>query len=280
VVKNENEKMNAKCRQSGVTLTEMTAVVAVIALLVTFGLPAIRTLHSSFESGASVRAMISAGLASARAIAAREQHYAGIRFQKAYNPDDPEQLKASQYMIFIVHDFGRTGLENGFRAVEGLKPIKLPETIGVMDSTLIREKVRESILLGEEWEPAGLQELNDLTTFSIVFSPSGKMVIHDVRARNRDGAPMWPDFLDNSQDDVFNTQSRVTDPVNPVGMFIQDDYEVVLGLKEELARNSFVIYDRKEFKQAYEKGQGYSNCLVRLVPIYINTYTGTIISVD
>ena len=275
----KRKKMNAKCRQSGVTLTEMTVVAAVIALLVTFGLPAIRTFHSTFESGASVRAMISAGLASARAVAAREQHYAGIRFQKAYNPDDPEQLEASQYMVFIVHDpdpapYG-TDYANGFRAVEGLKPIKLPETIGVMDSTLIREKVRESILLGEEWEPAGLQELNDLTTFSIVFSPSGKMVIHYVRVWNRDGKT-----TNASSDDIFNTESNVTNTENPVGMFIQDYYEVVLGLKEELARNSFVIYDRKEFKQAYEKGQGYSNYLVRLVPIYINAYTGTMILVD
>lgn len=270
MVKNENEKMNAKSRQSGVTLTEMTVVVAVIALLVTFGLPAIRTFHSSFESGASVRAMISAGLASARAIAAREQHYAGIRFQKAYNPGDPEQLNATQYMVFIVHDIGRTGLANGFRAVEGLKPIKLPETIGVMDSTLIGENIN----LNPDWEPDGLPELNNLTTFSIIFSPSGKMVIHDVRIRNKDGQT-----TDASNDDIFNTESNVTNTENPVGMFIQDDYGD-LGLGQELARNSFIIYDRKEFKHAYEKGQPYSDYLVRLVPIYINTYTGTMISVD
>lgn len=272
--------MSSKSRQSGITLTEMTVVAAVVALLVAFGLPAVRTFYGSFESGGSVRGLISAGLASARAVAAKEQRYAGIRFQKAYNPDDPEQLKASQYMIFIVHDpdpppYG-TDLANGFRAVEGLKPIKLPDAIGVMDSALIRE----NISLDPFWEPSGLAELNDLTTFSIVFSPSGKMVIHDVRAWNRDGAPKWPELLDNSEDDVFNAQSRVTDPVNPVGVFIQDDYPAALGLKEELARNSFIIYDRKEFRQAYEKSQGYSDCLVRLVPIYINPYTGTIISSD
>jgi hypothetical protein len=181
-------------------------------------------------------------------------------------------------MVFIVHDFGRTTLENGFRAVEGLKPIKLPEAIGVMDSAGIREYI--NISLPGDWEPTTTQELNDLTTFSIIFSPSGKLVIHDVRAWNRDGAPKWPELLDNSEDDVFNAQSRVTDPVNPVGVFIQDDYLAALGLKEEPARNSFIIYDRKEFRQAYEKSRGYSDCLVRLVPIYINPYTGTMISAD
>ncbi|GAH42147.1 unnamed protein product, partial [marine sediment metagenome] len=188
--------MNAKSRQSGVTLTEMTVVVAVVALLVTFGLPAIRTFHNSFESGASVRAMISAGFAAARATAASQQRYAGIRFQKAYNPDDPEQLEASQYMIFIVHDFGRTGFTNGFRAVEGLKPIKLPEAIGVMDSTRIREHINDDPF----WEPA-LVDVNDLTTFSIVFSPSGKMVIHNVRVWNKDGKTS-----NASTDDIFNSK--------------------------------------------------------------------------
>ena len=277
MVKNENEKMNAKSRQSGVTLTEMTAVVAVIALLVTFGLPAIRTLHSSFESGASVRAMISAGLASARAIAASQQHYAGIRFQKAYNPGDPEQLEASQYMIFIVHDFGRTGLANGFRAVEGLKPIKLPDSVGVMDlryrTNNLDPRYSGDELIDEDGDITA-DVLRDTTAFSVIFSPSGKMVIHDVRIRNKDG-----ETTDASNDDIFNTESNVTNTENPVGMFIQDDYGD-LGLGQELSRNSFIIYDRKEFKQAYEKGQGYSDCLVELVPIYINPYTGTMISVD
>ncbi|UCC22498.1 MAG: hypothetical protein JSW23_00025, partial [Planctomycetota bacterium] len=90
--------MRARSRQSAVTLTEMTVVVAAVALLVVFGLPAIRTFISSFESEGGARTLISAALASARAIAAREQHYVGIRFQKAYHPRDP--LEAAQYMIF------------------------------------------------------------------------------------------------------------------------------------------------------------------------------------
>ena len=73
--------MNAKSRQSGLTLMEQTVVVACIAALVVLGLPAVRTFVKSFESQGSTKAMISAALASARAVAAKEQHYAGIRFQ-------------------------------------------------------------------------------------------------------------------------------------------------------------------------------------------------------
>jgi len=248
--------MNAKSRQPGVTLTEMTVVVAVIALLVTFGLPAIRTFHSSFESGASVRAMISAGLASARAIAAREQHYAGIRFQKAHNPTDANPLNATQYMVFIVHDLGRTGRANGFRAVEGLKPIKLPDSVGVMDLYTMGASVVDDSGI-DEWD-----KVIDTTAFSIVFSPAGKLVVHDVRVLSQ-----------NANDSVFNDLSSSD------AMFQEDSYDT-FPYWQELSRNSFIIYDRKEFKQAYEKGQGYLNCLVRLVPIYINAYTGTMILVD
>lgn len=232
--------MKAKSRQSGVTLTEMTVVVAVIALLVTFGLPAIRAFRGAFESGGSAKGLISAGLATARAIAAREHRYAGIRCQ--------QDLHGYQYMIFIVHDFDETNLANGFRAVEGLKPIKLPETIGVMDLYTRGVHIIDNGGIDES------DEVLDTTTFSIVFSPAGKLVVHDVRT-------------------IFNDQLLA---------IFQDDSSNTFPYQQELSRNSFIIYDRKEFKHAYENGQGYLGCLEKLVPetVYVNPYTGTIISVD
>ncbi len=110
---------------------EMTVVVAAVALLAVLGLPAISAFLNSLASSGPTKAMISAALSSARAIAAKEHRYAGIRFQKAYDPKGP--LEAVQYMIFIVHDVAKTDRANGFRAVEGLEPIRLPEAVGVMD---------------------------------------------------------------------------------------------------------------------------------------------------
>jgi len=273
--------MKTKHRQSGRTLVEMAVVIAVIVLLGSFGLPAVRTLLDSFESGVGPKPLISAALASARAIAAREQRYAGIRFQKAYDPEGP--LKATQYMIFIVHDFGKTGLEPGFRAVEGLEPIKLPDSVGVMDL-----RYRPNLLspagdglIDADGEISNLDILRDTTAFSIVFSPSGKMVIHDVRVRNRDGYVDSAANTDISNDDIFNKKAQVD---AGIGMFYQDDCFGAswspypnLGLGPEPSRRSFVIYDRREFKRAYEIGQAYSGYLNRLVPIYINPYTGTMI---
>lgn len=230
---------------------EMTVVIATVALLVAFGLPAVRALLSSFESRAGTRAMISATLASARAIAARQQHYAGIRFQNRYQQDN----KGCQYMIFIVHDFDKTGLANGFRAVEGIQPIKLPETVGVME------------VVDENTDIDNDDKLRDKTAFSIIFSPSGKLVIHDVRVRNRDGKTN-----NDSRDDTFNTEDNVRDGI---GMFRQDDYPL-LRLRQEPSRSRFVIYDKTQFDEVNENRR-YSDYLKDLDVVRINPYTGRII---
>lgn len=266
--------MKTRYKQSGRTLAEMTVVIAVIVLLGSFGLPAIRAFLDSFESGTGAKPVISAALASARAIAAKEQRYAGIRFQKAYHPDGP--LAAPQYMVFIVQDpcIGAYF----FRAVEGLQPIKLPGTFGVMD---LRYRTNTNPLYSGDFpivsdiEIGNLNILRDTTAFSIIFSPSGKLVIHNVRVRNKDGEGDSPSFPDLSQDDIFNKSAKVD---AGIGMFYQDDY-ANLGLGMDESRRSFVIYDRREFKRAYDRSQAYSGYLVKLIPdaIYINPYMGTMI---
>jgi len=265
----------------------MVVVIATISLLVAFGLPAVRVFLKSFESRGGGRSMISAALSSARAVAAKEQRYAGIRFQ--------QDLAGNQYMVFIVHDFERTGLNPGFRAVEGLKPIKLPESLGVMD-LMVRinhgtrwtdaEDLRDEPLKIANLDDANSQNfgpdrknryITDTSSFSIVFSPSGKQVMHDVRVRNRDGIYQpnngAPDKV--SMDSIFNSPDNITN--YGVGMFIQDDY-AELGLGAESSRNRFVIYDKIRFDKLAPSER--FNYLSSLELIYINPYTGRIISSD
>ena len=257
--------MNAKLRQSGLrnrprrsglSLIEQAVVVAAIALLVAVSLPAVRSFIKSIEAQGGSKAMINAALAAARATAAQHQRYAGIRFQHAYYTDDPcnSPLKAPQYMIFIVYEepSKMRGLTTGFRAVEGVEPIKLPDSVGVMEVVDNDGDIDDS--------PSG--ELVEKTTFSIIFSPSGKMVIHDVHTRNRDGIPT----LTTSKDDIFNVRPNVA---NGIGMFVQDS-------ANEASRNSFRIYDRDIFGKV-DSGQRCTDYLDSLETIYINPYTGTII---
>ncbi len=266
--------MKAKSRQSGITLTEMTVVIAVVALLGSLGLPAVRMLFNSFESQSGGRAVISTALSTARAIAAKEQRYVGVRFQK--------DLDDNQYMVFIVHDpapkpYG-TNLTNGFRAVEGLEPIKLPDGVGVMDLMVrINRSPTQSGAEDPADRPIEVDDLDepayitDTCSFSIVFSPSGKMVIHNVRVRNRDGdfRPLSPN---DSMDDIFNSPENITN--YNTGMFIQDDY-AELGLGEESSRSRFVIYDRTLFDKMNKVER--FDYLYGLEVIHINPYTGTMI---
>jgi len=268
--------MRTRSKHSGLTLPELAVVIATIALLVGFALPAIRSLLNSFETQTGARTLISTALASARAIAAKEQRYAGVRFQ--------QDLAGNQYMIFIIHDYDKTGLSPGFRAIEGVKPIKLPEKVGVVDLMYNPDLLNppEDGIVNSDLELNNVNILTDIMTFSIIFSPSGKLVVHDVRVRNRDGI-YQPDnriFNKISLDDVFNSPVNINN--HNVGRFVQDDYPQ-MGLGQEESRNSFIIIDQKgEFGQAFANGRAWSDYLAQKASdrIYINSYTGTMILHD
>jgi len=276
-------------KQTGLTLIEMTLVIATIALLVGFGLPAVRSLIHSFESEDGTRSMIGAALGSARAMAVKNQRYAGIRFQKKCTSLDPANpldrvADAPQYMIFIIHEEPRKmkGLTVGFRAVEGLEPVKLPDTIGVIDLSQVTgdDEIDEAV------------ELNDAAGFSILFSPAGKLVVHDVRTRNRDGvyqperASDDPSAADTSLDDIFNSVENIipdTDSAaDRVGAFLQDDYPD-WGLDKEASRTSFVIYENQRLRAAFATKTAWSEYLSLLpdkAEVYVSPYTGALVSSD
>ncbi|MCJ7728374.1 MAG: hypothetical protein MUO27_00590 [Sedimentisphaerales bacterium] len=262
------------------TLPEMTVVIGIAALMVGLTIPAINMLLNSFESESGTKTIISSALASARAIAAKEQRYAGIRFQKRYDPTNP--ANASQYIIFIIQD--PEIMAFGFKAVEGLQPIKLPDAVGVMD---LRVRLNHGISsqAAQDTDDEPVQQsyldntvyLDDTTAFSVIFSPSGKMIIHEVRLRNRDGV-YQPDNSNpnpnkHSMDDIFNSPSNITN--YQIGMFVQDDY-AQSGLGSEFSRSSFVIYDKHLFDQM-NNSQRYGY-LYGLNAVFINSYTGTIIN--
>ena len=248
--------------KNGYTLTELMVVVAILAMLVGLGVPAAKQIVDSFESSAGLNPVISAALNNARAIATKKQRYAGVRFQ--------QNIVGNQYMIFIVHDPVSTNLANGFREIEGLKPIKLPRNAGVMDLRIRtnRDEAMDSSDMSIEVfgdEPASNDNINetcevtDTTTFSIVFSPAGKLVTHETRIRN-----------DNN---VFNTSDNVD---NGSAMFVQDD-DPTNGLGQEPSRKRFIIYDKRAFG-AVDVDNRWTGYLRDREVLYVNPYTGEIIN--
>ena len=283
--------MKTTTRQSGISLSETTLVVAIAAVLIGLAIPSVRLFVDSFESRAGALPMISAALSSARAIAAKNQRYAGIRFQRIYKPGQPSE--SDQYMIFIVHDPEKTNMRDGFRAVEGIEPIALPKTVGVIDMTVrTNHGVTSPAAIDAGWQPlivdflddtdpanldaeGGNIYVTDATSLSILFSPSGRLVIHNVRVRNKDA--LWrPVDPTESSDDVFNSPENISD--FGIGMFIQDDY-AELGLGAESSRNGLIIYDKSRFDPATAIERfDYLTGLNDQSRIYINPYTGRIMN--
>jgi type II secretory pathway pseudopilin PulG len=286
-------------KERGLTLIEMTLVVATIALLVGFGMPAVRSMMRSLQTEGGTRSMINAALNSARTMAMSQQRYVGIRFQKRCTSNDPTNplkglVDAPQYVIFIVNDSKGTGLANGFRAVEGMEPIKLPDTTIVMDMRFgVLDMGMSAVTMGWDHDYA----LNDATTFSIVFSPAGKLVTHRVRVRNHDGVYQPKNDTGStkiSHDDVFNSVDNIC--LYREGMFIQDDYSrqnlpgkdgIDLGLKEEDSATQFITCDTATFRVLYEAKDNGGKAQVDLMsylntqntkqPVYVNVYTGQLI---
>ncbi len=143
----ESDIVYNKPKQSGLTLTELVVTVAVVAILLGVAVPAARRLMDSLQGGAGTHALISAALNNARAIAVREQKYAGIWFHRTQD---------KTYMILMVHDYEGTTYANGFRAVQGRQSIALPD--GMLAASI-----------------------NNSQRFPVVFNSAGRLVIRPVR---------------------------------------------------------------------------------------------------
>ena len=180
------------------TLTELLVVISVMALMMGIAVPAVKRIMESFDSGTGARQLINAALSSARAIAIREQTYAGVRFQ-------PDQA-GNTYMIFIVHDPEATGFANGFRGLIGRKPMKLPKDVTV-------------------------------TKTSVIFSSQGKLTVHDVRVRNKDDKgdddDSSTDMIFNTQLNVDNGKAMFVQDVGGLPYYFPSVQQFMLNNKNE-----------------------------------------------
>lgn len=154
--------MNNDRKQSGLTLTELLVVVAIMAIMFSISVPAAKALFASLDQSAGTRSIINAALSNARAIAIREGAYAGVRFQM--------DSTGKQHLVFVINDKIATGLANGFRSVDGRKPMPLSEHVHAI-----------SLKYTTDADLKDAVKFTEAVSFSVVFNASGNMVIHPVR---------------------------------------------------------------------------------------------------
>ncbi|MFC1763770.1 Tfp pilus assembly protein FimT/FimU [Planctomycetota bacterium] len=257
--------MKTSKRQFGLTLIEILVVVSIIAILVGFGVPAVRALRSSFESESATRTMVEAALGSARALAISRGTDVGIRFQKQFNgsdvnePQSNDPLTANQYMIFVIHDEEATGYARGFRALDGHKPIRLPDRYGVMD--LWTRVGNTATRIADDSHINNDEALVDTTTFTIVFSKEGRLLYQPVLVRQLDDPVL-----------KFQLDAKDVPPYSPGG---------ALG---EPGRDRLYVYDRAALNTAFTRDpqnvRVWSEYLQRISdsPLYVSPYTGRLLT--
>lgn len=276
VVKN----MKQTQKQSGFTLVELLVAMSIIVIVGAISLVSINAIMDSFDSSSYAISMIDAALSGARATAIKEGKYAGIRFQREYDPAGFD--KASQYMIPIilpnVNDMNKT--KDCYVAVKGKRPAKIPDSLIVMET--YRYDYSQSpvtdIMVGDD-ELKDTQGVRNATSFVVLFTPSGKTVIRFAQVRNSDGEENPSDSSDSS-DRIFNSEINVR---ANVGRFYQDykkgGTDEIPGLWKEPTRDSFYVLNREDFEKV-DPSKRYTDFLVDVKDAstyYLNPYNGKII---
>ena len=263
--------MSGRTKNIAFTLTETLVVVAIVALLLSVGIPAAKKLSESMESTDGVRNVVNAALCNARAIAIKEQKYAGVRFQ--FGQD------GRQYMVVVVYDraVGPEFAGNiGLRAVKRRKPNALPKSVGVMDlmvkinypslvNSVAGVQANEQQVVDDAWiAPTATDDrmFVDATTFTILFSPAGKLVHHTLRVSYN------PD--NNLSRDVFYIAASDS-------LLTHDDSWVIDGYQTEFSRKWFVIYNVETLAKVSPtvRWTGYLSTLER---VFVNPHSGEIIN--
>lgn len=155
-----------KKTNAGFTLIELMVVAALLAMLLGATIPSMVSLFSSGADSQAVNLM-SAQLTAARALAMRHNTYAGVHVQMgvAYNGSTPEDT--SNCYIGIIKKNSTTGI---YEIVDGYPIQPVPGTMAF-------GQVSEDFLDGNEYD---INNLREFCRFSIVFSPTGSLVVENV----------------------------------------------------------------------------------------------------
>ena len=266
-------------------------VVAIVVLLATLVMPAFtKMLQSNRESTAKV--MVRTLLARAQAHAVAHQKYAGVRFQF-----DSEGWEIGRQYMVLIEKADVSG--NEYVAVADEKTVALPEGIGVLSADVIDRNdfnysdlnLDDSDLTANEGD-GEIFSLNGAVTLSIVFSPTGQLVIKDVVTMPRqpyfdvDGNYVFDSTI-NHADRVFLDSSNVDR-----ALLFCDGY---IWLNFEDSTSGFNgTYDPQPWLAAKESATGvylfdveamaevepdfrYSQYVQDLEPLLVNRYTGGLI---
>ncbi len=301
----------------GFTLVEMLVVAAIVGILLALAVVSLRALGGGVQEGAA-RTTLKTVLASARADAASRGHVVGVRIEQYRYPCPVDSLRnalgartrhaedGATYAV-IVYPL-RVASPQTWAMLLGPSPTAAWQAaLGAVQEDLFvaapnREPVRfpagvELAAGGEVWvnrdgdsdvddADADLSLTNYLaasTTFTILFSPTGQIVIRPVaviQRHNRDSIFYGPDYIQPNPGDLGRIRDLDprTHPENTAPMLLWDDRTpapTVPAAWLRWSQNALWIYEQNARKEAgarpwstYLKGKG------KTAQVLINPYTG------
>lgn len=249
------------------TIVEMLLVISIVVMMLLVVTPAVPGMIRSHKMASAINQVRSA-LSLAQAYAAQHQKYAGIRFQQTND--------GRQYLVMIVKDGYRA---SRYVAIPNAKPSPLSSGIGLISAEVDNPQsggTRDNYLDNN----AGVGDLECIEgarTFSIVFSPTGQLVVKYVEVQPERGHK------------IFGTQLATTrDTTDGFYRLLSHDYDQDTSAPwcaGELSTTGLYIYEQNEMDEVdpslrYSEYIGQHGASDSVEQILINIYTGGIIDRD
>jgi len=152
------------------TLIELIVTISIITLVASIAAPSVMGI---FSAGADAQAynLLAAQLRAARALAIENSTYAGVHVQMA----DRSGLEDTCWSAVVIHDpsnSGNTSTIFYFVPATGFEPQRVPGSLAFGKLTDAFVTDTGSTGYYEDIEDV---DINDFTTFTIVFSPAGRV---------------------------------------------------------------------------------------------------------
>ena len=256
------------------TLTEMLVVVGIIVLLAAIAVPTLSGLTAN-QNLAGARTMLRSLFASAKARATTKQRYVGVRFQQDRN--------GQTYAVFLEPALDRGTAEYGnfingcpnfpndadlypddsafwrngnctyvsFVASSDVQPFKFPQGIEFAEGSTNVDNNGNDDPSGQTGNTRLAGSPNDVTTFTVVFAPTGQVIRKRVfvgergyidRAtlsapQNDPALQQWDTVFNHNADDAVGAV-----PENQRGLLLPDP--LAQGREFEISQRTMWVYDR------------------------------------
>jgi type II secretory pathway pseudopilin PulG len=246
-----------KSRIAAFTLIELTIVMAIIIILAAISIPALSNMTAGASTNAA-RTMLRSAFSSARAKAAASQAYVGVRFQQTD--------EGKTYAVFVEPVPEQTASFLVLQATSQTEPIALPDGVELIPNM-------DGIASPDDYMADHLKEL---TTFTVLFAPDGRIIRKRVQVRRRtfpSDPRMYDVIFNNPQDpnvaDYLLLEDRYLPLDDPTTEPPVDNYN-------EISQVSLMIYEQEKRKNA---GQTPYTGYVRAQALrqHLNVYTGDLV---